>query len=57
MESTEVYVAVEQVGSGPAAVRLEGAGSAPMTPAQAMQLAATLQAVAFAAVAGERVTR
>jgi hypothetical protein len=57
LESTELYVAVEQAGSGLAAIRLEGAGSAPMTPGQAMQLAATLQALAFAAVAGERVSR
>jgi hypothetical protein len=61
-ETGTVYVSIEQVGHldgtrEPAAVRVEGAGSAPMTPAQAMQLAAELQAAAFAAISGQRVTR
>lgn len=52
-ESGELYVALEQSDGRPVAVRLEGASSAPMTPAQAMQLASVLQTVAFAAISGE----
>lgn len=59
-ESHEVYVSIEQVERAgewpPASVRLEGASSAPMTPAQAMQLAAVLQTAAFAASSGMQVT-
>lgn len=54
-EITRVFVSVERADFspqrvGPADIRVEGLDSAPMTPAQAMQLAATLQSAAFAAV-------
>lgn len=57
-EQGRVLVCIEQIDNGQAAgLRLSGADSAPLSPAQAMDLAATLQAMAFAAVAGERVSR
>lgn len=51
-----LYVSLEQVDTpvaqSPVGVRLEGGNSTPMTPLQAMQLAAVLQRAAFAAVSG-----
>lgn len=45
-EQHEFYVSVESVDDGPAAVRLEGASSAPMTPLQALELADFLRMAA-----------
>lgn len=58
-ESHEFYVSVECVDGepAPAAVRLEGPTSAPMTADQAMQLSWMLSAAAFAAVSGQAVAR
>jgi len=51
-EIRDLFVSLEQVdrpGEVPS-IRLEGAASAPMSPAQAMQIAALLQTAAFAAI-------
>lgn len=54
-ECSQVFVSVERAdsypqGVGTADVRVEGLDSTPMTPAQAMQLAATLQSAASTAI-------
>lgn len=57
-EQRELYVSLERDDDlGRPVVRLMGANDAPMTPAQALQLAAVLTAQAFAAVTSWTVTR
>lgn len=61
-ETGTVYVSVEQVEQPGApmdapSLRIEGAGSRPMTLAQAMHLAHVLQATVFAALTGGQVSR
>ena len=51
-ESAQLYVSLEQVDGQPAAIRIQNAGDAPMTPAQALELAQVLTVSAFAAVSG-----
>jgi hypothetical protein len=46
----EVYVSLEQVDDDPAAVRVQGAYDAPMTPVEALQLAGVIQAAAIASL-------
>jgi hypothetical protein len=56
-ERAEIYVSLEQAPGEPAAVRVQGAGDTPMSPAQALQLAAILTSAAFTAVSSWTVTR
>lgn len=56
-ERTEVYVGLEQALGEPVAIRVQGAGDTPMTPAQALQLAAVLTTQAFSAATSWSVTR
>jgi hypothetical protein len=49
-ERHEVYVSLEQAPDAPAAVRLQGAGDVPMSPAHAVRLGMTLIAKACEAV-------
>lgn len=55
-EAHTLYISLEQADTitaqSPVGVRIEGGTSAPMSPLQAMQLAAVLQRAAFAAVSG-----
>lgn len=61
-ENHTLWVSIEQADvaterTEPASIRIEGAASAPMTLAQAMQLAHVLQATVFAALTGGQVSR
>ena len=55
-ERTEIYVSREMASGRMPAVRVQGAGDAPMQPAEAMQLAAALIVEALAAMSWQ-VTR
>jgi hypothetical protein len=56
-EMHEVYVSLEQVDRLAPAVRIQGAADAPMTPLQALELAASIQAAAISALMGEGTVR
>jgi hypothetical protein len=51
-EVHRIHVSLEQEIGQPAAIRLQDAGDAPMTPSQALELAQVLTVSAFAAVSG-----
>lgn len=55
-ERTSFYVSVERLDQDAPAVRLAASGD-PLTPQEAFELGAALQAAAFAAASSEQVTR